>query len=242
VAARGGLRNPHREAIEIPMIRWQDIALGDIGVHLDGSRSPVSKRLTRGEMMGTHMRVTSRREPQRSIVAVFGDTHGVPFCHLAHWWVKPRARNVIAVPQPCKSDLLALLVQAEAFYFFGHGTWKGDLRLQQGVSDAAHACLTLADVMWIAQERKRLGMPRMRYVELRACYSLRTAAALAVWLELAEEVRGFPDVTARWDCGIYPMVTFRHPISHDPGPTDPSTCNERRRWDRKAMKMRTRGR
>lgn len=115
-----------------------------------------------------------------------------------------------------KATLLWFLVFASEFHFYGHGYSCGALALANG------SRLTVADLLWVAAMRLLFGTGKLSQADLASCYSLSTAAAVNAWLNISNMVTGYSGVTASgdwrpWTWSISPKLTFRNPITYDPG-------------------------
>jgi len=100
-------------------------------------------------------------------VIVHGDTKGVPAAGIGDWWTMPspkRGDKEFGAGVP-KQDILEALIEADEFYFYGHGDEDGNLYLKSG------DVITREDIRWVLAERKRRGKRGMRKIVLRACFS-----------------------------------------------------------------------
>lgn len=144
-------------------------------------------------------------------VIVRGDEARVPFSDMAFGFCLGRRGGDLLV-QPTAETLKEALVEADGFFFYGHGDKGGALHL---TPTERFRQLDLEEVI---SRRAALGKPRLEVAEVRACYSGSKGEYINRWLDLAEVVHCFPDVTASAAPPfIHPMHTYRKPIDYDPG-------------------------
>jgi RHS repeat-associated protein len=148
-------------------------------------------------------------------VVVRGNDEAVPLSGLGYWWTKPPYMDFTKdklLDKPSRGEVVAYLIGATYFYFWGHGG-GGELKLGKEY-------LSLEDVLLVAVLRGFLRIPKMKKTELRACESVSTAIAVNVWLLIAEEVEGYPGLTGYinnyFDWGINPSMIFTEPVKEDP--------------------------
>lgn len=145
------------------------------------------------------------------LLIVRGDESRVPFSNLAFGYCLGRRSGDLMV-QPTCSELRDALVEADSFFYYGHGDKGGALHL--GKNEYFHQ----SDLDWVIAERARKENPKLAVAEVRACYSGSKAEYVNRWLEAATVVHCFPNVTASpMPPFIHPMHTYRVPINQDPG-------------------------
>lgn len=145
------------------------------------------------------------------LLIVRGDEARVPFSNLAFGFCLGRRSGDLRV-QPTCSELKDVLVEADGFFYYGHGDKGGALHL--GKNEYFYQ----SDLEWVIAERARRGKQKLAVAEVRACYSGSKAEYVNRWLEAATVVHCFPNITASpMPPFIHPMHTYRAPIAHDPG-------------------------
>jgi hypothetical protein len=145
------------------------------------------------------------------MLIVRGDEARVPFTNLAFNFCL-RGREGRQLVRPSTEELRQALLEADTFFFYGHGDKAGALHLGNS------QYFRQSDLDWVIAERARLGLPKLKVAEVRACYSASKAEYVNRWLEAAELVHCFPNVTASpMPLFIHPMHTYRKPIDLDPG-------------------------
>jgi hypothetical protein len=145
------------------------------------------------------------------LLIVRGDEERVPFTNLAYsYTIRHRPGKLMVKPK--REDLKQALVEADSFFFYGHGDKGGALHL--GNNEFFYQ----SDLDWVVAERERQGKPKLEFAEVRACYGASKAEYVNRWLNAAEVMYGFPNVTASpMPPFIHPMHTYRKPIELDPG-------------------------
>lgn len=145
------------------------------------------------------------------LLIVRGDEDRVPFTDLAFGFtLGKRSGHLLVKPSP--DELKQALLQADAFFFYGHGDKAGALHLGNG------EYFRQSDLEWVIEERLAKGLPRLKFAEVRACYGGSKAEYVNRWLKAAEVVHCFPNVTASpMPLFIHAMHTYREPINTDPG-------------------------
>jgi len=145
------------------------------------------------------------------MLIVRGDEARVPFTNLAYNFTLGRRPGKVLV-RPTAQQLREALLEADSFFFYGHGDKGGALHLGNG------EFFRQTDLQWVIEERERRGLPKLEFAEVRACYSGSRAEYVNRWLSAAKEVHCFPNVTASpMPLFIHPMHTYREPIERDPG-------------------------
>lgn len=145
------------------------------------------------------------------LLIVRGDEERVPFTDFAFGFTLGRRPGTLMV-KPTTEELRNALLEADEFFFYGHGDKGGSLHLGNG------QYFRQTDLQWVIEERERLGKPKLKAAEVRACYSASKGEYVNRWLDAAEVVHCFPNVTASpMPLFIHPMHTYRKPIQHDPG-------------------------
>jgi hypothetical protein len=145
------------------------------------------------------------------LLIVRGDEDRVPFTNLAYR-VTIGHRHGRLLVKPSADELSEALMEADSFFFYGHGDKHGALHLGNG------HYFRQTDLQKVIEERRKLGLPKLKFAEVRACYSASKAEYVNRWLELAETVSCFPNVTASpMPFFVHPMHTYRKPIDLDPG-------------------------
>jgi hypothetical protein len=141
------------------------------------------------------------------LLIVRGDEQRVPFTDLAFGFCLSKRSGRLLVRPTCE-ELQQALLDADSFFYYGHGLKDGSLQLGNG------EYFTQADLEWVASQRER----KLLFAEVRACYSCLKGEYVNRWLEVAEVVHCFPSVTASpVPPFIHPMHTYRSAISYDPG-------------------------
>ncbi len=145
------------------------------------------------------------------LLIVRGDENRVPFTDLAFGFtLGKRAGRLLVKPSP--EELTGALLEADEFFFYGHGDMHGSLHLGDG------RYFHQADLDSVIEERRARGLSKLAFAEVRACYGGSKAEYVNRWLEAAELVHCFPNVTASpMPLFIHPMHTYRKPIAEDPG-------------------------
>jgi RHS repeat-associated protein len=145
---------------------------------------------------------------------VRGNDDRVPYSGIGHWWTRPTwdPAKDIYMDEPSKAEFMAALVFTdEIFYFWGHGSPGGSLAVNKFED------FTMADLLSVIFLRWLLGIPKMKSVQLRSCWSCQTADNVNMWLLVSEQVLGFPGLTGDgWTLNT--AWVFREPISFDPQP------------------------
>lgn len=145
------------------------------------------------------------------LLIVRGDEDRVPFSNLAFGFTLGRRAGRLMV-KPSPEELREALLEADAFFFYGHGDRHGRLHLGNG------RFFTQEDLKWVIDERKKRNLPKLEFAEVRACHSASTAEYVNRWLELSNSIGCFPNVTASaMPPFIHPMHTYRKPIEANPG-------------------------
>ncbi len=145
------------------------------------------------------------------LLIVRGDEARVPFTDLAFGFTIGKRPGRLLV-KPTTEELRQALLEADEFFFYGHGDKGGALHLGN------QQFFRQSDLKWVIEERAKLGLPKLKFAEVRACYGGSRAEYVNRWLEAAEIVHCFPNVTASpMPLFIHPMHTYRHPIELDPG-------------------------
>lgn len=145
------------------------------------------------------------------MLIVRGDEARVPFSNFAFGFTLGQRPGRLLV-QPTAQELRQALLEADSFFFYGHGDKAGALHLGKG------EFFRQSDLDWVIAERERMGKPKLEFAEVRACYSAAKADYVNRWLKAANEVHCFPNVTASpMPLFIHPMHTYREPIKNDPG-------------------------
>jgi hypothetical protein len=145
------------------------------------------------------------------LLIVRGDEERVPFTDFAFGFTLGRRPGTLLV-KPTAEEVREAMLQADSFFFYGHGDRQGRLHLGNG------NYFTQDDLKWVIEERAKLGLPKLKFAEVRACHSASRAEYVNRWLELSESIGCFPNVTASaLPLFIHPMHTYRKPIDADPG-------------------------
>jgi hypothetical protein len=146
-----------------------------------------------------------------NLLIVRGDEARVPFTDLAFGFCLGKRAGRLMV-QPSTEELRRALLEADSFFFYGHGDRSGALHLGN------LQFFRQSDLDWVISERERLGKPKLKLAEVRACYGGCKAEFVNRWLNVAEAVGCFPNVTASpMPPFIHPMHRYTSPISNDPG-------------------------
>lgn len=145
------------------------------------------------------------------LLIVRGDEHNVPFTNFAFGYTLGRRHGRI-LTSPTPEELREALLDADSFFFYGHGDRAGALHLGNG------KFFRQSDLQWVIDERAKRGLSKLKFAEVRACHSASKAEYVNRWLELSESVGCFPNVTASpMPPFIHPMHTYRKPIEANPG-------------------------
>jgi len=145
------------------------------------------------------------------LLIVRGDEERVPFTDFAFGFTLGRRPGTLLV-KPTADEVREAMLHADSFFFYGHGDRQGRLHLGNG------NYFTQDDLKWVIEERNKHGLPKLKFAEVRACYSASKAEYVNRWLELSESIGCFPNVTASpLPLFIHPMHTYREPIDADPG-------------------------
>lgn len=126
-----------------------------------------------------------------------------------------RAGDVVLSGNVTVADIIAALLvpEIDEFLFYGHGGIDGELILEGGEAFA------LEDLLLLIMLRNGIGLAKLRKVVLNSCWSARSMAMINAWLQIAEEVTGYVDVTASWTPPRFnPTVTLRDPVTRDLAP------------------------
>ncbi|HJP83403.1 MAG TPA: hypothetical protein VJ835_07835 [Fimbriimonadaceae bacterium] len=145
------------------------------------------------------------------LLIVRGDEDRVPFSNLAFGFTLGTRPGTLMV-KPTTEELRTALLEADEFFFYGHGDKNGALHLGN------HQFFRQSDLDWVIEERARRGKPKLKVAEVRACYGGSKAEYVNRWLNAADEVHCFPNVTASpMPPFVHPMHSYHHPIDRDPG-------------------------
>lgn len=107
---------------------------------------------------------------------------------------------------PSKSRAIHELIFADNFVFWGHGVpYTGEIWINE------KQFLGLCALKFIAKERKRLNIPKMKHARLYSCYSTTNKDMVNAWLQFSEQVEGVPEQTGYTD--RIPMLTPRETIT-----------------------------
>ena len=119
--------------------------------------------------------------------------------------------------QPSKKEAIDAIINADRFYFWGHGAGNGSIWINN------KEILDVNDIREIARKRKLLGKPKMKRIILDACWTADSKEGVNSWLEITESFRGVPGLTV-YRQGIIPSYGKRlevsEPIDYDPGQKD----------------------
>lgn len=169
----------------------------------------------------------------KTVVIVRGDDEGVPLSRAGYECWKPRKMpfskdTFIELDKPTKEQLIEALIEADEFWFWGHGT-PTELRLGNGVT------LTLDDLRRIHQERKRRRKAKMKKVHCAACNTACNADVINAWLDISEEYTAHEGLTAEpgdWTRLKPPKInsprTFREPVKQSDLKGPPSTGKDKK--------------
>ncbi len=102
-------------------------------------------------------------------------------------------RNYTELHCPTREQLMTSLSQCDTFWFYGHGSWERGLHILDKGKPSRY--LSTQDVEKVAKLRKRLGIPKMRYVYLGACYQSTMPENVNAWLRMAERVDAYEGLT-----------------------------------------------
>ena len=117
--------------------------------------------------------------------------------------------------EPSRFEVIEKLIQADAFFFWGHGSSSGDLWVNP------REALTQDDLNLVAFARDLIGKPKMSMVDVHSCHSVANASTVNLWLAMSQVVYGYPGLTA--SVGAFPFFLhigrrahFTSPIDYDP--------------------------
>ena len=170
------------------------------------------------------------------VVCVFGDQHGVPLARFFYenfvpfwktstnyrgWMAKStfdetrltgKDVEVVELNQPSRDALIAQLVDADEYFVWSHGNETSQTLNEDGNNQST---FDMYDLQQLISRRK--GKKKMYRVQLRACDSVQDKNFINSWLQITDEVGGFPGWSTNPNSGqIGVFRTFRKPMATNP--------------------------
>jgi RHS repeat-associated protein len=144
---------------------------------------------------------------------ILGDTSGLPAGDVGGVVVgNPETTDKIVSSNYDKEKLKDLIAGADEVVFYGHGSGSGEFLLPGTTS------WTDSDVRDVIARRKKLGKGKLKAVWLRYCWSGEKSSTINLWLQIAELVVAYADVTGqKFPPAIFSPENYRSPIKNDPG-------------------------
>lgn len=140
----------------------------------------------------------------RKLLFIQGDISGAMSAILYYWPIFFRSRlrenpgyDYAAMFRPDGDHAVWAIARADAFIYYGHGN-SGGIWLRGRTGILSPLRLATPQVREIGEERRRLAAGRLDFVQIAGCDTFRDQEWIDAWLEIANEVRGFDEVTYNW--------------------------------------------